>query len=196
MQTFEEEHGEAPQLGDIWRHRAIENLDCVSGSWDTETIVKGPFLYTSPDGWQLLEARFSETHKRGDAGIQEWRMMTKGTNVATNISLESAHEAALSLLAKMLSDSQANKDEKARVENEIKFELSDKYRNILNSTSSSSSNVDSVEFRIFARGLGRTSGSRSRVQGFLEVAERFIGTRESIESQLKDIVTNGVQKLR
>lgn len=194
MATFKEMLDEAPEIGYVWRHPGIEGLDCLSGSFDTEEITRGPFLYTSRDGWKLMEARFVDTHQRGNAGILEWRMMRKGTNVATSSSLELAYDSSLKFLARLLSESSAGKDTKDRTEREIKFELEEKYRNMLNTASSSSSNVDSVEFRIFARGLGILYGSRSRVTGYLEVVERFIGTPESTESQLKGVVTTAVQR--
>ena len=195
MTTFFETFGEHPEIGDIWRHIAIQGLDCTSGSWDSELVSRGPFLYTAPAGWQLMESRFVETHKRGDSGVLEWRMMAKGTNIVTSSSLDSSHSSALDLLAKLLSESNASEEKKEKTEKELKFQLIDKYRNILNTASAAAASVDSVEFRIFARGLGRLSGSRSRIIGHLEVAERFIGTPESTEAELKNLVVNGIQRL-
>jgi hypothetical protein len=175
-----------PRIGEIRGYQATPMLDCVSERHTRETERRGPYLHTAPSGWMLREAKFMEHHRRYDAGVDPWRKMSRGTNIATSSKIIEAYEYALDFLLRQIEEAGTTGEEGTgeRAKNEITGKLTEKRDTNLELASTANSSHDSVEFYLYAKGRGIIYRSRSRIQGYLWVEEQYVGTDDDLLLQI------------
>ncbi len=146
------------EIGEEREHEAIGSrqsvLDCVSERHIRDTERRGPYTYQTPSGWILVEARFIQTHRRDDAGVDPFKRLSRGGTVTSSSRIEEAYDRSIEYLGRLLHSKVDDENKRKEIRAEIESDLRDTKSGHVALANSAASSHDAVEFYLYAKGRG------------------------------------------